>query len=401
MLDFFRQLLASDSLSPHGICLLWRPELIWTHAISDALIGTAYFSIPVALAYFVSKRPDVAFTWVFWAFAAFILACGTTHFFSIWTLWFPDYGAEALIKATTAAASVATAVALWPLLPQAMALPSPTQLKVANAFLEERVRERDDALRALTRETAERLRTEEMLRQAQKMEALGHLTGGIAHDFNNLLTVVLGNLETISKRSRDDNDAVARALRNATVSAERAAALTQQLLAFGRKQSLQPVPLSANAIVDGVVGLLARTLGNDIEVTTDLRPDLWTVHADPHQLESALLNLAVNAKDAMPAGGTLTIRTRNIPAAGPANRESRPGGEEFVMIEVADTGTGMTKDVKDRAFEPFFTTKPVGQGTGLGLSQVHGFVTQSGGRVAIETRIGGGTAIQLYLPRAA
>jgi hypothetical protein len=122
MLDFFRQLLASDSLSPHGICLLWRPELIWTHAISDALIGTAYFSIPVALAYFVSKRPDVAFTWVFWAFAAFILACGTTHFFSISTLWFPDYGAEALIKATTAAASVATAVALWPLLPQAMAL---------------------------------------------------------------------------------------------------------------------------------------------------------------------------------------------------------------------------------------------------------------------------------------
>jgi signal transduction histidine kinase len=274
-------------------------------------------------------------------------------------------------------------------------------LKVANAFLEERVRERDDALGALRRETAERLRTEEMLRQAQKMEALGHLTGGIAHDFNNLLTVVLGNLETISKRSRDDNDAVARALRNATVSAERAAALTQQLLAFGRKQSLQPVPLSANAIVDGVVGLLARTLGNDIEVTTELRPDLWTVHADPHQLESALLNLAVNAKDAMPAGGTLTIRTRNIPAAGPANRESRPGGEEFVMIEVADTGTGMTKDVKDRAFEPFFTTKPVGQGTGLGLSQVHGFVTQSGGRVAIETRIGGGTAIQLYLPRAA
>jgi signal transduction histidine kinase len=398
MLDFLRQLLSSDSLSPHGICLLWRPELVWTHAISDALIGTAYFSIPIALAYFVSKRPDVAFTWVFWAFAAFILACGTTHFFSIWTLWFPDYGAEALIKAITAAASVATAIALWPLLPQAMALPSPTQLQEANAFLEHRVRERDDALGALRRETAERRRTEEMLRQAQKMEALGHLTGGIAHDFNNLLTVVLGNLETISKKSREENEAVARALRNAKISAERAALLTQQLLAFGRKQSLHPIKLNANAVVESVVGLLARTLGNNVEVTTDLRPDLWAVNADPHQLESALLNLAVNARDAMPDGGTLTVRTRNVPARGPATEE---GGGEFVMIEVADTGTGMTEHVKDRAFEPFFTTKPVGQGTGLGLSQVHGFVTQSGGRVAIETRIGGGTAVQLYLPRAA
>jgi signal transduction histidine kinase len=401
MFDLIRQLLDVDALSPHGICLLWRPELIWTHAISDALIGIAYFSIPVALAYFVSKRPDVAFTWVFWAFAAFILACGTTHFFSIWTLWFPDYGAEALIKAITAAASVATAIALWPLLPRAMALPSPAQLREVNVGLEQRIRERDDALAALRRETAERVRAEEMLRQAQKMEAIGQLTGGIAHDFNNLLTVVLGNLETIQKRAGGTNDAVDRAIRNAKTGAERAALLTQQLLAFGRKQPLQPVDLGINDAVLNVVGLLERTLGHAIEVRTELEPDLWPVRVDPNQLESALLNLAVNARDAMPEGGVLTLRTRKVPAGADPIVAAEEPGREFAAVEVSDTGQGMSEEVRGHAFEPFFTTKPVGQGTGLGLSQVHGFVEQSGGKVAIESDLGQGTTVRLYLPRKA
>src|SRR3954447_26859094 len=148
MFDAIRRLLEADSLSPHGICLLWRPELIWTHAISHALIGLAYFSIPIALASFVSRRRDVAFTWVFWAFAFFILACGTTHFFSIWTLWFPDYGAEALLKAVTAAASIATAIALWPLLKPFIGW---AQLRLANEGLEQRIHERDEALEALRR----------------------------------------------------------------------------------------------------------------------------------------------------------------------------------------------------------------------------------------------------------
>jgi signal transduction histidine kinase len=401
MLDIVRRLLDADSLSPHGICLLWRPELVWTHAISDALIGAAYFSIPVALAYLVSRRPDVAFSWMFWAFAVFILACGTTHFFAIWTLWVPDYGAEALIKAVTAAASVATAVALWPLLPKALALPSPAQLREVNVGLERRILERDAALAALRRETAERVRAEEMLRHSQKMEALGHLTGGIAHDFNNLLTVVLGNLESAQKRTTvDGGEAVRRALQNARTGAERAALLTHQLLAFGRKQPLMPVDLAVDEVVGRVVGLLGRTLGSAIELRTESAVGLWTVRADAGQLESALINLAVNARDAVPEGGRITFRTANVPAeAAPAGVPARPG-QDHVLIEVTDSGDGMSEETRSRAFEPFFTTKPVGQGSGLGLSQVHGFVMQSGGQVAIETGLGRGTSVRLYLPRS-
>ena len=346
MFDAIRRLLEADSLSPHGICLLWRPELIWTHALSDAVIGTAYFLIPVALASFVSRRRDVAFTWVFWAFAIFILACGTTHFFSIWTLWFPDYGIEALIKAATAIASIMTAIALVPLLPKALALPSPTQLRQANGMLEQRVRERDEALVALRRETAERLKAEDMLRQSQKMEALGQLTGGIAHDFNNLLTIVMGNLESIARRIGDDRP-LRRSLDNAQAGAERAATLIQQLLAFARKQSLQPVDQDINDLVQRMLDLLGRALGERISLRADLAPDLEPVHIDPNQLESALLNLAVNARDAMPAGGVLTIRTRNDGGGegsdGPAGTSDRG---EVVVIEVTDTGTGMSEDVR-------------------------------------------------------
>ena len=168
MFDFINKLLDSDTLSPHGICLLWRPELIWTHVVSDALIASAYLSIPIALGYLVSKRDDIAFGWIFWCFVTFILACGTTHVLSIVTLWYPIYGVEAVIKVITALASVATAVVLWPLLPRVLALPSPKQLRAANESLEARVVERDRALVAAEQANIERLKTEEMLRQSQK-----------------------------------------------------------------------------------------------------------------------------------------------------------------------------------------------------------------------------------------
>lgn len=397
MLDFFGSFLDRSSLAPHGICLLWRPELIWTHVVSDLVIGLAYFSIPVALGVFVTRRRDIVFGWMFWAFAAFILACGTTHFFSIWTLWVPDYAAEALVKALTAVISLTTAIALWPLLPKALALPSPETLRRANAELRTRIAERDAALEALREANAQRDRAEEMLRQTQKMEAIGAFTGGVAHDFNNLLGVVIANLDRIS-RDLPRGDKTAQLVDNAMAGAERAAGLVQKMLAFARRQPLQPKPIDPNRLIGDLSELLRVAMSSAAQPTMDLAPDLWAVDADANQLEAVLVNLAVNARDAMVSGGTLTIRTRNVPAAEAA---ALPGLRpvDYVAIEVSDTGCGMPDDVAQRAFEPFFTTKAVGEGTGLGLSQVFGFSKQSDGHAEIESRVGHGTTIRLYLPR--
>ncbi len=383
MLTYLQHLLGERGLAPHGFCLLWDPALIWTHVLSDALIGLAYFSIPIALAYFLTHRRDVSFSWVVWMFAGFIMACGTTHFLSIWTLWHPDYGIEGLVKAATAGVSVVTAVALWPLLPKAIALPSPAQLQRANDALSLRIAERDEALTALHRATAERERAEDMLRQSQKMEAVGQLTGGIAHDFNNLLTIVVANLDRVRRLTGDD-PRLARSLANAATGAERAAELTAQLLAFARRQPLEPAEHDLNRLIGDVDGLAAATLPAGTAITFDLAPELPPVRVDASQTTNAVLNLIVNARDAMREGGTVTIRTR---------REA-----DGVVLEVADTGTGMDAATQARAFEPFFTTKGVGEGTGLGLSQVYGFVSQSGGKVAIDSSPGEGTTVRIVLP---
>ncbi|WP_232628796.1 sensor histidine kinase [Methylobacterium sp. Leaf118] len=385
MLDSLRRLWEVENLSPHGICLLWRPELIWTHIISDTLIALAYFSIPVALATFVSRRRDVAFGWVFWSFAVFITACGATHLMAIWTLYVPDYGLEAMVKIVTAAASIGTAFALWYLLPRALSLPSPTQLRRANEALRARIEERDQALAALKEAQAERDRTEALLRQAQKMEAVGQLTGGVAHDFNNLLNVVLINLDRVERGLSADSRLLA-PLRDAMQGAERAASVTHKLLAFARKHPLSPVSTDVNARLASFAGLLRGSIGAKIRLQTDLAPDLPPLVIDPNQFESAVLNLAVNARDAMPEGGTLTLRTCPLP------------GGEGICVEVSDTGTGMPAEVEARAFEPFFTTKPLGQGTGLGLSQVFGFAQQSGGSAAIVPGPGPGTTVRLSFP---
>ncbi len=251
---------------------------------------------------------------------------------------------------------------------------------------------------SIVRDTTERHRLEEVLRQSQKMEAVGQLTGGIAHDFNNLLTVILGNLETVQRRL--PHGEVRTFVDSAVRGAERAATLTQRLLAFSRRQPLAPRPLDPNRLVGGMSDLLLRVIGESVAVETVLARNIWRISADANQLESAILNLAVNARDAMPQGGKLTIATANATVeaeAGEADPELADG--QYVMIAVSDTGQGMSPEIRAHAFEPFFTTKETGRGSGLGLSQVYGFVKQSGGNVMIGSEPGRGTTVRLYLPR--
>jgi signal transduction histidine kinase/CheY-like chemotaxis protein len=259
----------------------------------------------------------------------------------------------------------------------------------------------------ITRDVSERKQAEHELEEArkalfqsQKMEAVGQLTGGVAHDFNNLLTVIIGGLDSIARSKPGDTARIRRALDTARHAAERAAGLTSRLLAFSRKQPLQPTPTELNTLVRNMTDLLHRTLGEQIELESVLSPRLWTIEVDQNQLESAVLNLAVNARDAMPAGGKLTIEIQNTyidESYAQVDAEVRPG--QYVVICVSDTGSGMSKETLSRVFEPFFTTKELGRGTGLGLSMVYGFVKQSGGHVTIYSEEGQGTTVKLYFPR--
>jgi signal transduction histidine kinase/ActR/RegA family two-component response regulator len=496
MQDFVNDLVNffdSTNLAPHGLCLLWRPELISLHVVSDSLIALAYFSIPVALSVFVSKRPDVEFGWVFWAFAIFIMACGTTHVFGIWTLWYPDYVMEGAVKGFTALASVATAIGLWPLLPKALALPAPEQLRRAWQAFETEKAERlkaEKSLRALEqhrqierlvavtpdavvvvdrdgivrfandaavklfgkpadafvgaafgipiasqeitqieiplddrpqigemrvadcewgdvsahlvviRDITEKVAAEQQLRQAQKMDAIGQLTGGIAHDFNNLLTVIIGSIEILQELVAD-NPQLTQVAKLIAAATERGAVVTSQLLAFSRQQPLQPRPIDINGLMADTMNFLRPTLGAQIEIESKLEDGAWPVLVDPNQFTTALLNLAINARDAMPGGGKLTLATANVTldeAYARTHDEVAPGA--YVMIAVADTGTGIPPAIRDRVFEPFFTTKSQGQGTGLGLSMVYGFVKQSGAHIRMHTEEGYGTRFEVLLPKA-
>ncbi len=264
------------------------------------------------------------------------------------------------------------------------------------AKVEARTRELAAANDRLTAEIAERERAEARLVQAQKMEAIGQLTGGIAHDFNNLLTAVIGSLDLLLRRT--DDEKIRRLASMALQAGERGATLTAQLLSFSRRQHLSPVPVEPNQVVASMADLLARSIGAAVTVELDLADDVWRAMVDPTQLEVVLLNLAINARDAMPSGGVVRIATRNLAAVPDAlTAELNPGA--YVSIEVADTGAGMTPAVLARAFEPFFTTKGQGKGTGLGLAQVYGFARQSGGTVRIVSAENEGTVITLYLPR--
>jgi len=271
----------------------------------------------------------------------------------------------------------------------------------ANAVLDP-IRDEDGGLigfAKITRDITERRKAQAELEearaslfQAQKLQAIGELTGGIAHDFNNLMTVIRGSAELL--RTADlSAEKRERYLKAIVETADRATTLTSHLLAFGRRQPLRPEVLDLNLRLDAFAEVVSRTIGSQIEVTLDLAKGLWPVEVDSAQLETALLNAAINARDAMPVGGRLTLSSRNI--------AGEDGARDMVCIALGDTGEGIESDVLERVFDPFFTTKPVGKGTGLGLSQIHGFAAQSGGRAEIESTPGAGTTLHLFLPRAA
>ncbi len=255
----------------------------------------------------------------------------------------------------------------------------------------------------LQQEVSRREATEQALRQAQKMEAVGRLSGGIAHDFNNMLTVILGNIDMALRRGGEDNPRIHRLLDAARQASERAATLVQRLLAFSRQHPQEVKAVDINRLVQSMSELMRRTIGETVTVETVLAGGLWKIAVDPNQLENAILNLAVNARDAMPNGGRLTIETSNSyldDAYVSANSDGFVAGQ-YVLLAVTDSGTGMSREVRERAFEPFFTTKPTGMGTGLGLSMVYGFAKQSNGHIKIYSEAGEGTAIKLYFPRLA
>lgn len=337
MVSSFSSFFAGD-YAPHGYCLLWRPELIWTHVVSDALIAAAYFSIPVALVMFVRRRRDIEFGGIFWLFALFILSCGMTHVMGIWNLWHGDYALEATIKAITAAASVPTAILLWPLLPKLLAIPSPSMLQRKNDELAEALASRDSVLAQLRAEVVQREKAEAALVQANKMEAVGQLTGGIAHDFNNLLQAISGNLELIGLVP-GDSDKVSRWAANALQATERGTKLTGQLLTFSRQQRLEARTIDVAQLIGGMTELLRNSVGPTVDLEIAPGASLGTVRSDPTQLELAILNLAINGRDAMPYGGKLKVVARRV-------------GEQ-VAISVIDSGVGMPPEVVERALEPF------------------------------------------------
>jgi signal transduction histidine kinase len=389
------------TLTPHGACLLWKPELIWLNVVSDALLAVAFFVTAFVLGFFLwRRRRDVLFRGVLWVFAVFAAFCALTRLLSILTVWVPVYDIESLVKGFLALLSLGVTAALLLMLPRILVLPTRVQLAHANAKLEEEIENRRKA-EAMVKRFQEIEANEAKVRQAQKMEAIGQLTGGVAHDFNNILTVITGTIEILGDAVKD-RPSLVQITDMISAAAARGADLTRHLLAFSRQQPLQLRNTDVNALVVDSARLLRPTLGEQIEIESMLSHDSSPALIDPSQLSTAILNLALNARDAMPDGGKLTLETRNVvldESYPSMTSEIKPGN--YVMVAVSDTGGGIPGNLLDKVFEPFFTTKEVGKGSGLGLSMVYGFVKQSNGHINIYSEEGHGTTVKLYLPAAA
>jgi signal transduction histidine kinase/CheY-like chemotaxis protein len=398
---FRGDILDMSTLTPHGACLDWRPDLIWLNVVSDTMAAFAFFATAFVLGFYVwRRRREVMFRGVFWSLAIFAAVGGMTRIVSIITLWVPAYGIEGLIKALLALIAIAMTTEMLRMRPRLQVLPTRIQLQQAYAALEEETRQRRNA-EAMVKRFQEIEATESQVRQAQKMEAIGQLTGGVAHDFNNILTVITGSIEILADAVRDRAD-LAQITDMIGAAAQKGADLTQYLLAFARRQPLQPRATDVNGLVIDAARLLRPTLGEHIEIESMLAHDSAPALIDASQLSTAILNLALNARDAMPNGGKLTLETKNVALDdnyAAMNNDVKPGN--YVMIAVSDTGLGIAQNMLDKVFEPFFTTKDVGKGSGLGLSMVYGFVKQSNGHIKIYSEEGHGTSVKLYLPQAA
>jgi signal transduction histidine kinase/ActR/RegA family two-component response regulator len=411
MFEVLRNLFADPDFMPHGMCYLWRPDILSLHVISDALITLAYFSIPFTLLYFVHARKDLQFTPVFVCFAVFIVACGTTHLLEIWVIWYPAYWLSGIVKAITAVASVPTAILLVRLVPQALQLPSPAALRLANADLEREVAERKRAeadIRKLNDQLEERVaeRTRELeeanstLRQTQlaimeheRLRALGQMASGIAHDINNALSPAVLNCRALLDRRVGVDADLRESLTDIHRSVEDVIHTVARMTEFYRAREPQfvPAPVPINHILEQVVDLtrprwhdMAQEQGIVIDLEKQVAPDLPLILGVESEIRHALMNLILNAVDAMPAGGTLTLSVFSV-------------APRSVIVEVRDTGTGMTEEVRGRCLEPFFTTK--GQrGTGLGLAMVYGMVQRHEAEIEIESALGRGTTMRLTFP---
>ncbi|MFL6601652.1 MAG: response regulator [Steroidobacteraceae bacterium] len=406
MSEALSRLFSRGDFMPHGMCYLWQPGVLWLNVVSDALITVAYFSIPFTLLYFVRKRHDLQFNWMFVCFAIFIVACGTTHLMEILVVWHPAYWLTGGVKALTAFASLPTAVLLMKLVPQALLLPSPRELEL-------RVAERTQQLEATNRKLQEAYedlrRTQLTMLQQERLRALGQMASGVAHDINNALTPATLYLQSLLQREpglsaqgRECLEIIQRAVEDVSHTVGR-------MREFSRSRDMQFVPaaIQVGRLITQVVTLtrarwfnMPQERGVVIQVETSVPAELPPVLGSDSEIRDALTNLVLNAADAMPDGGILTLRA--YPVFGEPGAPSRQGDSELathVRIEVSDTGVGMDAVTRRNCLEPFFTTKGE-RGTGLGLAMVYGTIQRHSGEIGIVSELQKGTTVSLIFPAA-